>query len=293
MKMGSNQPQPFVIDIEKPMGSCIESVQITKQEESQSYSNSSMCHTLSAAENLAYRVCIENCNGNQKDINQFFEGYKTILKQQYQNKRLIFDAYDSFDGGKKKSIKDLLVQLIFQIENFKGDFSYYISHYKKYDYPMNLNEKQVIRLILYWLHIVEDIEILNPKFQQYEFSKYYRNLIYVLQNRQSNNYLQDIYNLEADNPNRGLVNLNVFQQGYAKAMKNQNDYVYNNAGTKKVDLYGQNSLKMDVDSMHSNENAFEKAIPKGASGGGHHTSTRTKGGNNANNNNNMVYDEFK
>ena len=72
---------------------------ITIKDQTQSYSNSTMCHTLSAAENLAYRICLENNNLNY--ISQFFQGYKQILKEQYQNQNLIFDFYDSFDGGKK------------------------------------------------------------------------------------------------------------------------------------------------------------------------------------------------
>lgn len=111
------------------MGSEQESVSISSQEQSQSYSNSTMCHTLSAAVNLAYRICLEN--GVEKVIIKFFEGYKPILHEKFENQKLIFDAYDSFDGGKKKPIKDLIAQLIFLIENFKGDYSYY----KSYDYP--------------------------------------------------------------------------------------------------------------------------------------------------------------
>ena len=110
--------------------SFFQSVQITKQEQSQSYSNSTMCHTLSAAENLVFRICLEN--GEQNQIIKLFEGYKQILQQYYQNGRLIFDAYDSYDGGKVKSIPDLATQLIFLIENFKGDYSHYISLYQKY-----------------------------------------------------------------------------------------------------------------------------------------------------------------
>ena len=244
-----------------------ESVQITKQEQSQSYSNSTMCHTLSAAENLAFRICLEN--GDKNIIIKFFEGYKRILQQYYQNQKLIFDAYDSFDGGKNKPIKDLIIQLIFLIENFKGDYYYYISHYKKYDYPMNLNEEQVKHLVLHWYNILHDIEMLNPQSNQIEISKYYLNLMNVLQNKPSIDYTEDIYNFEADNPNRGKVNPNVFGQGYSMALKNQEDYVLNNAKTKKVDLYGKNSLKMD-NMNHGKGNSNETRH------GSHHSSGGAK-----------------
>ena len=170
-----------------------ETVQITQKDQSQTYSNSTMCHTLSAAENLAYRICLEH--GDKNLVIQFFEGYKQILPEQYQKQRLIFDAYDSYDGGKVKSIPDLATQLIFLIENFKGDYSHYISLYQKYDYPPNLNEEQTKNLIRHWLHIIQDIELANPKFGQYLFSKYYVNLFYTPTNKPSINYVQDIYNL--------------------------------------------------------------------------------------------------
>lgn len=244
-----------------------ESVQISKQEQSQSYSNSTMCHTLSAAENLAFRICLES--GDQNYIFKFFEGYRQILQRHYQNQKLIFDAYDSFDGGKKKPIKDLVVQLIFLIENFKGDYSYYVSHYQKYDYPMNLDENQVIQLILHWYNIIHDIEISNPKAKQIEISKYYLNLMKVIQNKPSIDYTQDIYNFEADNPNRGKINPNALGQGYSKALKHQEEYIFNNAKTKKVDLYGKNSLKLD----NMNYGKGNSNEPKH---GGHHSSGGTK-----------------
>ena len=243
-----------------------QSVQITKQEQSQSYSNSTMCHTLSAAENLAFRICMES--GNQNYIIKFFDGYRQIFQQYYQNQKLVFDAYDSFDGGKKKPIKDLIIQLIFLIENFKGDYSYYISHYQKYDYPINLDERQVIQLISHWYNIIHDIEISNPK-ANIDISKYYINLIKVLQNKPSIDYTQDIYNFETDNPNRGKINPNVFGQGYSKGLKHQEEYMLNNAKTKKIDLYGQNSLKIDnmnYGKGNSNEPKY----------GGHNNSRGTK-----------------
>jgi hypothetical protein len=60
-----------------------EVVQINKQEQAQSYSNSTMCHTLSAAENLVYRICLEN--GYKDHISYLFKSYKEILRHNYQN----------------------------------------------------------------------------------------------------------------------------------------------------------------------------------------------------------------
>ena len=55
------------------MGDQQKSIFISKQELTQSISNSTMCHTLSAAENLAFRILWEN---GKQCIPAFFEGYK-------------------------------------------------------------------------------------------------------------------------------------------------------------------------------------------------------------------------
>ena len=248
-----------------------EVVQITKQDQAQSYSNSTMCHTLSAAENLVYRICFEN--GYKEHITKLFEGYKSILGYNYQKPGLIFDAYDSFDGGKKKPIKDLLIQLIFLIENFKGDYSYYISKFGKYDFPKNLNGEQVIQIVSLYFRILQDIE---KRFHQNEISKYYFNLIQVLQNKPSIDYAQDIYNLEADNPKRGKLNPHVVGQAYSKALQNQEEYVLNNAKTKNVQLYGQNPLKLDnLNDMNCNQDISGKGNHNEPKKVGNHASGAT------------------
>ena len=218
-----------------------ESVSITKQDQSQSYSNSTMCHTLSTAENLAFRICLES--NNKQYFVQFFDGYKQILRERYQNEKLIFDAYDSFDGGKKKQIKDLAAQLIFQIENFKGDYSYYISQYQKYDFPRNLSQEQVINLIYHWYTIINKIELDNEYFRQNHFSKYYFNLILIIKGQKSYDYTQDIFNFEANNPNLGKINPTSVMDAYGKINRHNDQYVSNNAKTKEVQLYGENTLK--------------------------------------------------
>jgi len=229
---------------------------ITIKDQTQSYSNSTMCHTLSAAENLAYRICLEN--GDPNYIFQFFQGYKQILMDQYQDQNLIFDFYDSFDGGKKKPIKDLAMQLIFLIENFKGDYSHYKSHYQKYDYPRNLSQEQVFDLIYHWYKIINRIEVDNKMFRQYQFSKYYYNLLLVLKEQESYNYTQDILKLEAGNPNQGKINPSAVMDAYAKINQHNDKHISENALTKNVVLGGQNTLKTNND---------VGSVPSGTGGG--------------------------
>ena len=241
-----------------------ETVQITQKDQSQAYSNSTMCHTLSAVENLAYRICLEH--GDKNLVVQFFEGYKQILQEKYQNQRLIFDAYDSYDGGKVKSIQDLATQVIFLIENFKGDYSHYISLYQKYDYPLNLNEELIQKLIIHWLHIIQNIELVNPKFRQYVFSKYYINLYNILTNQPSINYVQDIYNFQTNNPNKRNINPSVMRDEYPNILRNQKEYLENNVKTKEVDLYKPNTLKrVSGNPGHLNNDSLGRG---GGSGGG-------------------------
>ena len=74
---------------------------------------------------------------------------------------------------------------------------------------MNLNEEQVIQIVSLYFNI----------YNQNEISKYYFNLMQVLQNKTSIDYTQDIYNLEAENPKRGKVNPHVYGQAYSKLCK--------------------------------------------------------------------------
>ena len=69
-----------------------------------------MCHTFSTAEFLVLRICKEN-----NKINNIWSSYINILgnNKSFQPYKPIFAAYDAFDGGKNKPIKDLICQLIF------------------------------------------------------------------------------------------------------------------------------------------------------------------------------------
>ena len=245
MEINMGQSIPPYTDVNQQNNNYQIQTSITIKDQTQSYSNSTMCHTLSAAENLAYRICLENNNPNY--IFQFFQGYKPILMDQYQDQNLIFDFYDSFDGGKKKPIKDLAMQLIFLIENFKGDYSHYKSHYQKYDYPSNLSQEQVCEIIFHWYNIIKRIELDNKMFRQYQFSKYYFNLLLVLKDQESYNYTQDIFKLEAGNPNQGKINPSAAMDAFGKINQHNDKYISDNALTKNVVLGGQNTLKTNND----------------------------------------------
>ena len=139
------------------------------------------------------------------------------------------------------------MQLIFLIENFKGDYSHYKSHYQKYDYPRNLSQEQVTALIFHWFVIIKNIEFDNKMFRQYQFSKYYFNLLLFLKDQESYNYTQDILKLEAGNPNRGKINPSAAMDAFGKINQHNDKYISDNALTKNVVLGGKNTLKTNND----------------------------------------------
>ena len=139
------------------------------------------------------------------------------------------------------------MQLIFLIENFKGDYSHYKSHYQKYDYPRNLSQEQVFDLIYHWYSIINRIELDNKMFRQYQFSKYYFNLLLVLKDQESYNYTQDILKLEAGNPNQGKINPSAAMDAFGKINKHNDKYISDNALNKNVVLGGENTLKTNND----------------------------------------------
>ena len=212
---------------------------ITKQEVIQTISNNTLCHTLSAAEFLALRICNEN-----RKKNAIFDGYKKILKNIPLNKP-IFGRYDSYDGGKKKPIIDLIIQFIFLVENFKGDFHNYVNKNGKYDFPNNFTKEQIINIILLWTMELKNIESINGEFSKYDCSKYYLNFLNLITGKPTIDYTMDIYNLESNNPLRGKVNINILPQEYMKAINHLENVDLKNPKSKNIELFGENELKMD------------------------------------------------
>jgi len=215
-------------------------IQIKKQDIIQKTSNSTMCHAFASAEFLVLRICNEN-----KTINNIWIGYKNILGNNplFKPCKPIFAAYDAFDGGKNKPIKDLICQLIFQIENFKGDYYNYMKKNKgKYDFPSNLSFEQILKIILLWSNELKNIEFNKGKFSEYESSKYFDNLYNLISCRQTIDYSTDIFNLEANNPNFEKFNLEALKIGNALAQNQLENVDLKNPENKDVNLFNDNCL---------------------------------------------------
>lgn len=222
--------------------------QVTKQDVMQKISNSTMCHALSTAEYLTLRICNEN-----QTVNNIWNEYKNIFSKDkdYKPNTPIFGRYDAFDGGKTKPIKDLICQLIFQIENFKGDYLNYIKKYNGvYNFPGNLSKPQILKIILLWIIGLKKIEFNNGKFSEYGCSKYLDNLYNLISCQPTIDYSMDIYKLEANNPNYEQLNPEALIKAQILASNQLNNEIENNPENKDVNLFGQNNLKYINDNFN-------------------------------------------
>ena len=98
------------------------------QKSDQNFSNIIMLNCLAALENLA-----------------IFCGYKG---------QKIFDYYSGFTP--KDKIKDLVDDVVIQLEIFRASHSNYISNYCNYDFPGNLTKEQIIQIISEWKKFIPD-----------------------------------------------------------------------------------------------------------------------------------------
>ena len=101
------------------------------QKSDQNFSNIIMLNCLAALENLA-----------------IFCGYKG---------QKIFDYYSGFTP--KDKIKDLVDDVVIQLEIFRASHSNYISNYCNYDFPGNLTKEQIIEIISEWKKFIPDNNI--------------------------------------------------------------------------------------------------------------------------------------
>lgn len=212
---------------------------VSIQDQTQKVSNSTMCHTFSAAEFLVWRTCLEN-----KMENQFIEYYQKIFGYEYIPGKLVFASYDSYDGGANKPIRDLLMQFIFLVENFKGDYYHYIKKHKRYDFPSNLTKEKIVAIISIWIDLLKKNEKKKGKYSEYNMTKYFDNLLNLIVGNKTNNYSMDIFNMEENNPNRGKFDLKTIPSEYMRACHHLEDEI-KDPKNKNVELFGQNKLRMD------------------------------------------------
>lgn len=121
------------------------------------HSNSILCEILAIAESLPVRLCFEN------SIN-----YPYIF---------LFDKYDYGQIKYNNNSNIILKKLVAGIGNFIDSFKVYEEDHEKYNYPSNLNPKQICDYLNMWKKYV-------PK----EIGKYYDNLINFFKNGKAINY---------------------------------------------------------------------------------------------------------
>ena len=120
-------------------------IQNKDQLQAQKYSNFTMATMLSTAENLVWRIC-----KNEYEIMEFLIFEYSKLNGFVQNK-LIFNNYNSYNSGEKKTIDSLVNQFIFQIENFADDYNEYIGKYKNYNFPINMPKDTIKEIVNIWI----------------------------------------------------------------------------------------------------------------------------------------------
>ena len=78
--------------------------------------------------------------------------------------------------------------------------------------------------------------------------------------------MQDIYNLQANNPNKESINPSVMRDEIPNILRNQKESLEKNAINKEVDLYKDNNLKrVGGNTGHPNNDSSGRG---GGSGGG-------------------------
>ena len=155
-----------------------EQQQLNKQEivqiQDQQFSNDIMARLLSVSENYALRS-----KGDTLD---------EIREKE------IFGYYDTFDSGKEKSLSELKLQLMFEIEVFRLSYEDFINKYEKYNFPENLSKEEILKNLNEWKNYVKD-----------EDKKYYDVIIRIFaENITSQSFSDEIRETEKNKENVGL-----------------------------------------------------------------------------------------
>ena len=157
-----------------------EQQQLNKQEisqiQDQQFSNDIMARLLSVAENYALRS-------------------KGVSLDEIREKE-IFGYYDTFESGKEKSLPELKLQLMFEIEVFRFSYEDFINKYQNYNFPENLSKEDILKNLNEWKNYVIN-----------EDKKFYDAIIKIFaENLTSESFSNEIRELEKNKENVGLCN---------------------------------------------------------------------------------------
>ena len=183
-----------------------------------------MATVLSTAENIVYRLLYE-----EKKEENLFNEYKKIGF--FHKNKLIFDAYNSYNSGKKKPLNSLVNQFIFQIENYADDFNDFTNDFGGYVYPDNMQEQDIISIINIWINLLTKLR--NGS----HFLKYFKNLKNIFLNNSIKSYENEIREQYKNNPRSGKANPKVIQREYMNAT-NEIDNKTKNIYNQNIYLYG-------------------------------------------------------
>ena len=194
---------------------------LNKQKLDQAYSFGVMGNLFSALEWYAYRIYGEKIKPND----------------------LRFNHYNNFNSGNKKDLDQLKNQIITQIEIFKFSYLIYKKDHKKYNFPENLSEKDIIKEIEKWKNLIKNKSPDNLK--------YYDAIINIIQGNDIS-FVDEIKKEvieKGEDPNKIDPN---FIMGPAAAILSHTDSLANDKN------FIENGNKMDLDEPNPGNEKLQK-----------------------------------
>lgn len=116
------------------------------------------------------------------------ENFASKLNKSLKREYYSHDFGQSFES---KSINQILLQFIEQIETFESSYKRYCKIYNKYDFPYDsknkngLSKEEIIKDLKYWMNLVNE-----------EYKKYYSAVIGIFNNKPIPNFDNDIEKIE-------------------------------------------------------------------------------------------------
>jgi hypothetical protein len=218
-------------------------VQLDQQKLDQAYSFGVMGNVFSALEWYAYRLSGE-----------------TIKP-----KNLRFNNYNNFNSGNKKDLTQLKNQIITQIEIFKFSYLIYKKEHKKYEFPQNLTENDIIKEIEKWKNLIKN--------KSPENLKYYDSILNIIQGKSDISFVEEIKKEvieKGGDPNtinpKIIMNEGAAILSHTQSLANNKNFIENsnkmvldveNSGNEKLNKIGE-----DLNEKNKKEKELEEIFEK-------------------------------
>jgi hypothetical protein len=212
-------------------------IQLNQQKLDQAYSYGVMGNIFSALEWYAYRLSGET----PKDLR--------------------FNNYNNFNSGNKKDLTQLKNQIITQIEIFKFSYLIYKKDHKKYEFPQNLTENDIIKEIEKWKNLIKN--------KSPENLKYYDSILKIIQGESDISFVEEIKKEvieKGGDPNtinpKFIMNEGAAILSHTQSLANNKDFIeksnkmvldVENSGNEKLNTIGE-----DLNEKNKKEKELEE-----------------------------------